>query len=125
MNWADNLRVGDRVIIDRSDFHPSSSVSNFAVATVARVTPTLVILDNDDRYSKKTLEPYPSNVGKWNRIHRLLEPTEENMEKVRKERIHRKCIEILTVFDHHVKTSSLEKKLEFLEFAEKFMKDKV
>lgn len=68
--WLDNLRVGDKVIVD-GDFGEGFET------TVKRFTPTLIVTDGGGRYRRK------NGLSVRDELHRYLsKPTQKRLDKI-------------------------------------------
>ncbi|HEX5704896.1 MAG TPA: hypothetical protein VFX97_16985 [Pyrinomonadaceae bacterium] len=76
-DWLANLKAGDEVVVRSGSYGASLHV-------VERVTATQIILPRDSRYRRNDGRPVGASNNPWN-ILRLVEPTPELREKIRKD----------------------------------------
>ena len=67
-----NIKAGDKVIVNGTH-----------IATVNRVLPTQIVLQNGSKFRRSNGEEVGGSQDRWSRGNYLLEPTEENLSLVR------------------------------------------
>ena len=77
--WLANLKVGDTVVVQNSNYGCSDSIRK-----VARLTKTQIVLESGSKFRRN--DGTPVNADSWNRRF-LYEATSEAIDKIKQERL--------------------------------------